>query len=112
MRQYGWDPEDTRWQFLTGSPKAIRSVVTGGFSVDYERVTEAEEAAEEAAAKTQGRFVPEPVVANPLAEKADPGYDVVHNDALVVVDPRGRVRAVFDEAARLSKLLLFVSSGR
>lgn len=102
LRQYGWDPSDPRWEFLTGTPEAVRAVVTGGFAIDYERVTGAQEAAEDAAARREGRFVPEPQVANPLATKADPDYDVVHNDALVVVDPEGRIRAFFDEAARLS----------
>ena len=33
MSQYGWSPRDTRWEFLTGTPAAIRHVVTGGYHI-------------------------------------------------------------------------------
>jgi len=101
LKQYGWDPNDTRWQFLTGSPEAIRTVVTKGFFIEYERVSEEEQEAEATIAKHEGRFVPEPEVANPLAEQAKPDYDVIHNDALVIVDPEGRMRVIYDEASRV-----------
>lgn len=102
LEQYGWDPHDTRWQFLTGTPEQIRSVVTGGFFIDYSVVSEAQQAAQDEAAKRTGRFVPQPEVANPLAAQARPDYDVVHNDALVAVDPEGRIRIIYDQADRLS----------
>jgi protein SCO1/2 len=102
LAQYGWDPRDTRWQFLTGTAEQVRTVVTGGFFIDYGVETEAQQSAEERAARREGRFVPQPEVANPLAARAAPDYDVVHNDALVVVDPQGRMRVIFDQADRVS----------
>jgi protein SCO1/2 len=112
LAQYGWDPKDPHWQFLTGSPEAIRNVVTKGFFIDFEQVSEAQEGAEAALARQQGRFVPEPEVANPLAEQARPDYDVVHNDALVVVDPKGRMRVVYDEASRVPNAELLATITR
>lgn len=106
LRQYGWNPEDTRWQFLTGSPAAIRRVVTGGFHVDYEQVPEALAERQEAAAQRAGLYAPPPRVENSLAQKARPDYDVTHNDALVLVDARGRIRRVYQDADRLSDATL------
>ncbi|MBI1179692.1 MAG: redoxin domain-containing protein [Alphaproteobacteria bacterium] len=105
LKQYGWDPQDTRWQYLTGSPSEIRKVVRFGYHVDFERVQE-EDGADDAASAIEGQpeggMAPQVKVANPLADRADPGYDVGHNDALIVVDPRGRIRKIFDEADVLS----------
>jgi protein SCO1/2 len=109
LQQYGWDPKDTRWQFLTGSPEEVRKVVTRGFFIDYQRVSEAQQEAEAEAARRSGSFVPEPEVANPLAAQARPDYDILHNDALVVVDPEGRVRRVYDEASRVPNAELLVT---
>jgi protein SCO1/2 len=102
LEQYGWNPRDTRWQFLTGTPKQVRTVVTDGFFIDYSVVPEAQQAVEDKAAKREGRFVPQPEVANPLAARASPDYDVVHSDALVVVDPQGNLRVIYDQADRVS----------
>ncbi len=111
LQQYGWSPRDTRLQFLTGAPDEVRRVVTGGFGIDYRKVTEAQQDADAAAARQEGHFVPEPEVVNPLAERVGADYDVIHNDALVVVDPEGRVRALYDEADRLpdEQLLVIVT---
>lgn len=38
---------------------------------------------------------------NPLGRKASPGYDVEHNDSVVLVDREGRIRAVIVRAYRL-----------
>lgn len=94
MQEYGWNPADTHWQYLTGRPRVIRRVVTGGYHVDYERVSEAKEEKETIALKNEGLYKPGPHVDNPLARRADPDYDVVHNDDMLLVDPDGRVRAV------------------
>lgn len=102
MRQYGWNPDDTHWQFLTGSPSLIRQVVTGGFHVDFEQVPEAVADHQAAVAEEQGLYTPPPEVVNPLARKARPDYDVTHNDSLMLVDARGRIRRIFPEADRVS----------
>lgn len=102
MRQYGWDPHDTRWQYLTGKPDTVRQIVTGGFHIDYEEVPEsvADHQAEEA--EKQGLYTPPPKIENPLAGKARPDYDVTHNDSLILVDGQGRIRRIFSEADRVS----------
>lgn len=102
MRQYGWNPRDLHWQYLTGTPSQVRQVVTGGFHASYEMVPEAVAEQEAKAAEKQGLYSAQPQVVNPLARKADPGYEVTHSDALIVVDGRGRIRHVFQQGARVS----------
>ena len=46
------------------------------------------------------------MVVNPLANKVKPGYDVTHNDGLVIVDPQGRIRKVYDQADVVSNQTL------
>lgn len=101
MRQYGWDPADTRWQYLTGTPARVREAVTGGFHVDYQRVPESVADSQAEKAERQGLYTPPPEVSNALAAKARPDYDVTHNDALILVDPRGRIRRIYAEADRV-----------
>jgi cytochrome oxidase Cu insertion factor (SCO1/SenC/PrrC family) len=100
LRQYGWDPSDPAMAYLTGSPAEIRRVVTGGYHVDYRRVEE-DAGDTGAAGDTTGALAPQPEVANPLADSAVVTYDVVHNDALVLVDPQGRIRRYYGEADRV-----------
>ncbi len=98
-RQFGGDPGDPHVSYLTGSPGRIRHVVTDGYKVHYEKVTEAEQDAAAARAKKNGTYVEEPDVPNPAASRAGVDYDVVHNDVIEVVGPHGRVDRVFDDAA-------------
>lgn len=109
LKQYGWDPHDLHWQFLTGDPKSVRHVVSDGFHVAYASVTEAEQTPQ------PGDIVPvQPEVENPLAAKAHVHYDVVHNDVIELVDPQGRIRKIYthadtvgpDELARTIRILL------
>ncbi|MGH8128348.1 MAG: SCO family protein [Gammaproteobacteria bacterium] len=102
MRQYGWDPHDTHWQYLTGTPQQVRQVVTGGFHADYEQVPEAVADRQAAVAEKQGLYTPPPEIVNPLASKAKPDYDITHNDSLMLVDGHGRIRRIFPEADRVS----------
>ncbi len=44
LHQYGWDPKDPHWQYLTGSKAQIRRVVTGGYHVAYRRVADGADA--------------------------------------------------------------------
>jgi protein SCO1/2 len=92
LKQYGWNPDDLHWQYLTGAPAAIGRVVRGGFGVAYEKVSDSSEAAGEALPVVQ------PEVVNPLAEKAHADYDIVHNDVIEIVDQEGRIRKIFDDA--------------
>lgn len=101
MRQYGWNPRDTHWQYLTGSPGAVRQVVTGGFHIDYEQVPESVADSQATKAEKQGLYTPPPEVSNALAAAAHPDYDVTHNDSLILVDTKGRVRRIYSEADRI-----------
>lgn len=112
MRQYGWNPRDTRWQYLTGSPATVRLVVTGGFHVDYEQIPESLVARQEREAERAGAYAPSPTVENPLAERVKPDYDVTHNDALVLVDRQGRVRRLYQEADRITDAALVAAIRR
>lgn len=89
MRQYGWDPQQTGLEFLTGPAQAVRDVVQGGFHVPYERV------------RAESGSGAELRVDNPLAQRVKPDYDIVHNDSLVLVDGEGRVRKIVDQADRV-----------
>lgn len=102
LREYGWNPEDTRMQFLTGAPEEIRRVVTGGFGVDYRKVPKALAESQSESAEQHDVYVPPPQVENRLARTHKPDYDVTHNDALVLVDAQGRIRRIFQEADRVS----------
>jgi cytochrome oxidase Cu insertion factor (SCO1/SenC/PrrC family) len=44
--------------------------------------------------------------------QAKPDYDILHNDALVVVDPQGRIRQVYDEASRVPNADLLATINR
>jgi cytochrome oxidase Cu insertion factor (SCO1/SenC/PrrC family) len=91
LKQYGWNPDDLRWQYLTGAPDAIRRVVRDGFDVAYEKVPDSAEAG--------GGSLPvvQPEVVNKLAETAHADYDIVHNDVIEIVDQQGRIRKIFDD---------------
>lgn len=93
MRQYGWKPADSRWEFLTGSRQAIRRVVTGGYHISYQRVVGHGDNGADSDPGLNGY--------NPLARRVRPGYDVEHNDSVIIVDRKGRIRAVISRAYRL-----------
>lgn len=98
LREYGWTPTDLRWQFLTGTPAQTARVVRQGYHVDYEQVSFADEVADQASERAHGDYVPQPQVANPLATKVNPDYDVAHDNMLVLVGPHGHMRWFSDEA--------------
>lgn len=102
LKQYGWDPPNLHWQFLSGSVAQTRQVVRDGYHIAYEQVTESEEDADAAQQKAAGTYMPQPQVANALAERVKPDYDIAHNDSLVLVDPQGRIRWVSMQADRVS----------
>ncbi|HUA09622.1 MAG TPA: SCO family protein [Candidatus Acidoferrales bacterium] len=112
MREYGWNPSDTHWQYLTGSAAEIHRVVRDGYMIDYERVTLAEEARDEALEKKAGTYVAEPEVQNKVADAAHVDYDVVHNDLLEIVSPTGEIVKIFDDAEKVrgAELLLAVQA--
>ncbi|HET8995350.1 MAG TPA: SCO family protein [Acetobacteraceae bacterium] len=104
LKEYGWDPQNTHWQYLTGTPKQIRTIVTGGYHVDYQKVADT---GPDPDPKTQAALLdgdtPQPYVANPLADKANVKYDITHENVLMLVDPEGRVRVIHAQADAVSQ---------
>ncbi len=100
--QYGWNPEDSHWEYLTGSPEEIRHIVTDVYHIYYKKVSNASEDQEIAKEKREGTYIPEPIVSNKLADEAGVNYDIVHNDALAIVDTNGNIRKYFEDADRVS----------
>lgn len=82
--QYGGhaDPADAAvpWYFLTGTPATTRKLLGDGFHVAYRKVHGSETG------------TPRP---NPLAKRADPGYDVQHSDLTYIIDGSGVFRTVY-----------------
>ena len=93
LHQYGWNPKDPHWQFLTGNKAQIRRIVTGGFHVAFRRIADSDSEADSGPVGT-----PQLTVSNPLAEKVKPDFDITHNDAIEIVDPEGRIRKIYDDA--------------
>ena len=102
QQQYGWNPEDNHWEYLTGNPEELRRIVTGSYQINYQKVSDDIQDQEVEKAKNEGTYIPEPVVSNKLADEAHAEYDIVHNDALVIVDTTGNIRKIFDSAERVS----------
>ncbi len=98
--QYGWKPDNQRWEFLTGSSQEIHHIVTDAYHVYYQKVMDNDEESDND--NLDDDSIPEPVVANQLADKAGVGYDIIHNDLLAIVDTQGRIRKFFDNAERVS----------
>jgi protein SCO1 len=97
LSQYGWNPEDLHWQYLTGPPGEVSRVVKDGFGVWYRRVSLASETR-----NGSGPSVEQPEVVNKLADRAHADYDIVHNDVLEIVDQQGRIRKIYDNADTVS----------
>ncbi len=102
LREYGWHPHDLHWQFLSAKPRSMLRVVRAGYHVDFQQVSLASERLDIASAKASGTYIPQPEVANPLATRVHPEYDIVHNDVLVLIDPKGRIRWMSTEADTVS----------
>lgn len=102
LRQEGINPNDQSWHFLTGTPAQVSRVVRNGFHVYYQKVTLAQEKRAEARQKRAGTYTPEPDEPNALATRAHVNYDIVHNDAIEVVDPHGVIRTFIDSGDKAS----------
>jgi protein SCO1 len=94
LAQYGWNPKDLHWQYLAAPEAQIRRVVTGGFGVGYQRVTD-EQADDSGSGEPP---VVQPEVVNKLAAAAHANYDIAHDDIVEIVDRRGRVRKIYQDA--------------
>ncbi|MDQ1680011.1 MAG: hypothetical protein QOI42_870 [Frankiaceae bacterium] len=96
LQQYGVDPADARWSFLTGTPNAVAKVVREGFGVRYDRVNLSDEPA---GPDGVGAV---PVQPNALAEAKHVDYDIVHNEVIDLVTPDGHIRGTFDGVADIT----------
>jgi cytochrome oxidase Cu insertion factor (SCO1/SenC/PrrC family) len=78
--------------------------------VDYQKVPDAPASApaspQAPAALAVAGSDPQPIVANPLATRADVDYDITHEDVMMIVDPQGRVRKIYDQADAVGKMRL------
>ncbi len=99
QEQYGWKPGNHRWEFLTGSVNDIHHIVNDGYHVYYKEVVDDDNVDSNT---KEDNAIPEPVVANKLADKVGADYDIVHNDMLAIVDKKGRIRKIFSDADRVS----------
>ena len=109
LHQYGWDPKDPHWQFLTGSKAEIRRVVTAGYHVAFQRIANSDNGSDGYADASRA---PQITVSNPLAEKAKPNFDISHNDAIELVDAKGRIRKIYNDADTVSNERLWRDVGR
>jgi protein SCO1/2 len=107
MKEYGWNPSDTRWEYLTGSPAVVHHVVYSGYMVYFKKESLAREARDAARERKEGIYRPQPTEDNKLADKAHVNYDVIHNDVLELVDPNGRIRKIYDDAEKVPEKELF-----
>ena len=95
LRQYGVDPADPGWEYLTGSLADITRVVRGGYHVYFSKISLAAERREIAREKAQGIYTAVPEQPNALAERRHVDYDIVHNDYVELVAPGGRITQIF-----------------
>lgn len=120
IAQYGGHPDDPVWRYLTGTPAQIRQTVTGGFHIFYNKVSLAYErrqlAQQERLAARQALtqdhpqpYAPPPHEPNPLATHANVNYDVTHNDYVEIINQRGEIVAVFDQASTLTEQQLLTA---
>lgn len=95
QRFYGWNPRNTRWEFLTGSLAAVRRVVTGGFHVTWYLIPK--DSPED---RPPPGGTPPLYSANPLAPRAR--LDVMHPAYLEVIGPHGTIRRIFNSGELVS----------
>jgi protein SCO1/2 len=95
QRNYGWNPHNTRWEFLTGTMGELRRVVTGGFHVNWYLVPKGSPEDRPPPGATPPLYS-----ANPLAARAR--YDVMHPALLEVVGPHGTIRRIFNSGQLVS----------
>lgn len=102
IAQYGGQPANPDWEYLTGTPAQIRRVVTGGFHIYYQRISIAAENAEIAKQKAGGNYTPQPEEPNALAHRAHVDYDIEHEDYVEILRPDGQIATMFNQAATLT----------
>lgn len=99
LKEYGWNPKTLDMEFLTGSIAQTKRIVQHGFFVAFQRVP-SDDSGGAPVSGTVGNL--QLSLPNPMAEKARPRYDIVHNDTIEIVDGKGRIRKIFDEGDRVS----------
>lgn len=103
LRQYGANPADPDWVFLTGTAQQIHRVVYRGMGVYYHKVSLAAENAQIAKEKKAGTYVPAPTEPNSLAAAGNVSYDIVHNDYIELATPTGKIVALYDNGDQVTQ---------
>ena len=70
-------------------------MVTGGYHVGFQKVADT---GSDDGVVTSSDQTPQVAVANPLAARVKPDFDIAHNDAIEIVDTHGRIRKIYDNA--------------
>ncbi len=109
LKEYGVDPSDPSWSYVTGSLADIDHIVQNGFGVYFQSILRTDEAKQIAQEKALGTYTYEPEVKNPLFDQAKPTYDIVHNDQIDVVAPGGRIAKIFSAGASVSETDLYTA---
>ena len=107
MREFGADPNDPGWLFLTASPAAISQVVRNGFHANYQKISLTAENRAFALQRKQGEFNYMPDMLNGLAEQAKPNFDITHNSSVILVGTDGYVRYIIGNGNTVSARILF-----
>ena len=88
LKQYGVDPADPHWSFLTGSQSEVDAAVRGGYGLQYERIPL------DAGGPNGADAVP--VQPNALADAKHVNFDIAHNEVINLVGGDGVIRGAFD----------------
>lgn len=108
MHEYGADPHDPLWQFLSSPTQAqMNRIVQQGFHEYFQMISLSVENKIFSTQQKKGTFNYMPNMVNHLAEQQNPDFDITHSSSILIVGRHGSVRYVFDNADNVknSKLL-------
>lgn len=106
MREYGANPNDRTWQFLTSSKKAMSQVVRKGFHEYFQMISLVAEAKIFTQQKKNSTFNYMPNIQNALANKINPNYDITHSSSIIIVGPDEYIQYIYDDADNVSNTMI------
>ncbi len=106
MREYGANPNNRTWQFLTSSKKAMSQVVRKGFHEYFQMISLVAEAKIFTRQRKDSTFNYMPNMQNALANKINPNYDITHSSSIIIVGPDGYVRYIYNDADNVSNTMI------
>lgn len=107
MREFGADPQNPEWQYLTATPEKIHQVVLNGFHANYQKISLNAENRLFAQQRQSNTLNYMPNMVNKLANRMNPNFDVTHNSSAVIVGPHGYVRYIIGDANSVSAHTLY-----